>query len=84
MPSVQVVADQIRLWQQERARLSATDCWLYRNFESEQLYSRVAAFAERMGQAVWKDDTRQCLAVPNDFKERIKAYITEQKNILHL
>ena len=81
---LQVVADQIRLWQQELGRLAAHPSKMYENFESPQLYASAAAFAQEGGALLYKNDDRQQLVVPAAFHDRMKLHLQQQKAALGL
>jgi transcription initiation factor TFIIH subunit 4 len=77
-----VVADQIRLWQREMRRLGSAPGVLYRNFEGEELYRRVAAYAEELGVALARDDARRELVGAADAHPKLRDKIKEVKTTL--
>lgn len=79
-----MVADQIRLWQQELHRLGSQPATMYRDFDSAELYARTAAHAEQLGAVLKRDDERRVLVVPAAFHDSMKAEIRQQKAALGL
>lgn len=79
-----MVADQIRLWQQELRRLQAQPAYLLRHFESGELYASTAAAAERAGAVLWRSDDTRALAVAPAAYEGLKAHIRQAKAAMGL
>lgn len=74
-----VVADQIRLWQRELRRLGSAPGVLYRNFEGDELYRRVAGYAEELGAALARDDARRELVGAADAHPKLRDKIKQVK-----
>lgn len=53
------VVDQIRLWQLENERMRTHKGFLFKEFESQTEYDKVARYAEEIGVLVWRSDVRQ-------------------------
>lgn len=70
-----VVADQIRLWQQEIQRMQVTSAVLYKNFETPELYKQVVAFAEGIGSVIVVQESQRELVAMSAFHERIRDQI---------
>lgn len=70
-----VVADQIRLWQQEIQRLQVTPAVLYKNFETPALYKQVVAFAEGIGSVILVEESKQEFLAMSACHERIRNHI---------
>lgn len=77
-----VVADQIRLWQRELRRLGSAPGVLYRNFEGEEVYRRVAAYAEELGVALARDDAKREFVGAADAHPKLRDKIKEVKTAL--
>ena len=74
-----VVADQIRLWQQEIQRLHVTPAVLYKNFETTELYKQVVAFADGIGSVIMVEESKQELLAMSASHERIRNHIKQLK-----
>ena len=79
-----MVADQIRLWQQELGRLTAHPSKMYDNFDSPELYAGAAAFAKEGAALLYKNEDRQLLVVHAAFHEHMKVHLRQQKAALGL
>ncbi|PRW59756.1 general transcription factor IIH subunit 4 isoform B [Chlorella sorokiniana] len=79
-----VVADQVRLWQQELRRLRSNAATLYGRFEGPALYASAAEHAQRLGALLYRDDERQVLAVQSAFHDAMRVHIKTQKAALGL
>ncbi|PSC69613.1 general transcription factor IIH subunit 4 isoform A [Micractinium conductrix] len=79
-----VVADQLRLWQQELTRLGAQAATLYSRFESPELYERAVAHARQLGALLTSNPDRQLLVVPAGFHDAMRAYLRDRKQQLGL
>lgn len=77
-----VVADQIRLWQRDLKRLGHHTGVLYKNFEGDELYRRVAAFAEQKGYVLARDNARREFVAKADGHPFIRDKIKEVKHVL--
>lgn len=83
-PPLQVVADQVRLWQQELRRLRSAAATLYDRFEGPALYASTAGHAQQLGALLYRDDERQVLVVQSAFHDAMRAHIKTQKAALGL
>lgn len=83
-PPLQVVADQVRLWQQELRRLRSSAATLYDRFEGPALYASAAGHAQQLGALLYRDDERQVLVVQSAFHDAMRAHIKTQKAALGL
>jgi transcription initiation factor TFIIH subunit 4 len=52
---VQVVTDQVRLWEAETMRVRYLPAYLYENFESARLYRASVEYARSQGHLLWSD-----------------------------
>ena len=57
------VMDQIRLWQIEGERMTATSGFLFKDFASATEYQEPCTYAEEIGVLVWKNDKRRMFFV---------------------
>ncbi|KAK4216847.1 RNA polymerase [Rhypophila decipiens] len=53
------VVDQIKLWQLENDRITATPGFLFKDFENPDEYLAIANYADEVGVSAWRDDARQ-------------------------
>lgn len=81
---LQVVSDQIGLWQWELRRLGAHRSVLYSNFESRELYRRFVGFTTKLGIQVFRSDEKQQVVVQAEGHEECKAEIKRLKSELNL
>jgi len=79
-----VVADQLRLWQQELSRLSAQQARLYHRFESQELYSGAVQYARQLGAHLYSNDDKQQLAVAAAFHDAMRVHLRDRKQALGL
>ncbi|VDK53172.1 unnamed protein product [Anisakis simplex] len=68
------VADQIRLWEDERHRLVFSDSALYSTFESEREYVGVKEYARSQDILLWFDDVQRLVVVTEDGHDKVKAW----------
>jgi transcription initiation factor TFIIH subunit 4 len=78
-----VVSDQVRLWQREISRLGAEPAVLYTKFEGADLFTRVAAYADKTRSALVRDDVHKQLVAAASSHESVKAEIKKLKNALN-
>jgi hypothetical protein len=81
---LQVVADQIRLWQQELTRLQMHSAMLYDKFESQELYVGAVEHARQLGALLFRCDKRMQLAVPAALHGAMRTHLQERKRALGL
>lgn len=74
---VQVVTDQIRLWDRELRRLQEQRSVLYANFESPELFQEFVAAVGHLAQCVNAD--KQQVVVPSGAHDTCKAEIKRLK-----
>lgn len=79
-----MVADQLRLWQQERCRLHAQSATFYAKFDSPQLYTGAVAYARQLGAMLYCNDEKQQLVVASAFHDAMRAHLRERKAALGL
>ncbi|KAI3435634.1 hypothetical protein D9Q98_001693 [Chlorella vulgaris] len=79
-----VVADQIRLWQQELTRLQMHSAMLYDKFESQELYIGAVEHARQLGALLFRCDKRMQLAVPAALHGAMRTHLQERKRALGL
>ena len=76
---LQVVSDQIRLWQAETQRVQHFKAHLYDNFESEELFYKTAQQAKMLGTWLWQDDSRQRLVALSEGHDQTREFIRNNK-----
>lgn len=76
---LQVVADQIRLWQAETQRVRHYKAHLYDNFETEQLFRMSAEHARLLGTWLWQDDKNQRLVALSEGHDQMREFIRNNK-----
>ncbi len=77
-----MVTEQVQLWEAELQRLSQQRATLYNKFETQELYLRTAAFAERMHAVLFRSDQAQQLVVRPEAHEHVRAEIRSLKQQL--
>jgi len=65
----ETVADQVRLWETERNRITAQPGTLYRSFKTQREYTTFKEEATRLGGLLHADDTKQVLVVTRECEE---------------
>lgn len=80
--TLQVVTEQITLWERELRRLGSRRATMYSNFESQELYERTAAFAQRLGVVLFRSDAQRWLVVQAEAHEHVRAEIRSLKQQL--
>ncbi|CAI5448812.1 unnamed protein product [Caenorhabditis angaria] len=68
------VADQIRLWEDERKRMDLKDAYMYSTFESDDEYFGVRNFAQQEGILLWANNDQKLVIVTEDGHERVKQW----------
>ncbi|CAB3405971.1 unnamed protein product [Caenorhabditis bovis] len=68
------VADQIRLWEDERKRMVLNDAYMYSTFESEQEFFGVRDFAAAEGILLWADTQQKLVIVTESGHEKVKQW----------
>ncbi|KHN86571.1 General transcription factor IIH subunit 4 [Toxocara canis] len=68
------VADQIRLWEDERHRLVFFESALYSTFESEREYIGVKEYARSQDILLWFDDVQRLVVVTEEGHDKVKAW----------
>uniref|UniRef100_A0A915BEV8 General transcription factor IIH subunit 4 n=2 Tax=Parascaris univalens TaxID=6257 RepID=A0A915BEV8_PARUN len=68
------VADQIRLWEDERHRLVFFDSALYSTFESEREYIGVKEYTRSQDILLWFDDVQRLVVVTEEGHDMVKAW----------
>jgi len=74
------VADQIRLWEQERNRFTFTEGVLYNQFLSHADYETVRNYAEQQGCILWNNDTRRTLVVSQEGHSYVRKFWKQNRN----
>jgi hypothetical protein len=78
--ALQVVADQIRLWQADSRRVRQTRAVLYDDFASPVLFQKTAAYARQIGVWLWEDGKGSGrLAARADGHEKMREFIRANK-----
>ncbi|CAG9537537.1 unnamed protein product [Cercopithifilaria johnstoni] len=68
------VADQIRLWEDERRRLVFCNAAVYSSFESEKEYFGLKAYVNSQGILMWSDDAQKLLVITEEGHESVKVW----------
>ncbi|KHJ77881.1 hypothetical protein OESDEN_22499, partial [Oesophagostomum dentatum] len=68
------VADQIRLWEDERKRLTFTEATLYSAFEGDSEFAGVRDFSLREGILLWADSEKKLVIVSDEGHEKVRAW----------
>eukprot|EP01104_Vermistella_antarctica_P015791 TRINITY_DN5253_c0_g1_i1.p1 TRINITY_DN5253_c0_g1~~TRINITY_DN5253_c0_g1_i1.p1 ORF type:complete len:487 (-),score=71.72 TRINITY_DN5253_c0_g1_i1:124-1584(-) len=72
----EVVTDQIRLWEQEKFRVSMDRCVLYDKFSNENAYIKVKKYARDLGVLLWSSDARRAVSVKESAHDIVKKFIS--------
>lgn len=77
---MQVVADQIRLWQADAQRVRHTRAVLYDDFSTITLFEKTLSFAQQLGACLWVDQ-KGCgrLVARADAHDKIREFIKANK-----
>lgn len=73
------VADQIRLWEDERRRMDLKDAYIYSHFESEDEFHGVCDFAERRGILLWANQQQKLVIVNEEGHEHVRQWYKSSK-----
>ncbi|CAI2352281.1 unnamed protein product [Caenorhabditis sp. 36 PRJEB53466] len=73
------VADQIRLWEDERRRMDLKDSYMYSHFESEEEYFGVRDFAQEKKILLWADNRQKLVVVNEEGHEQVRQWYKETK-----
>lgn len=76
---MQVVADQIRLWQAEMRRVEHNKAYLYDDFESRELFLQTADHARLLGTLLWEDVEKQRLVALAEGHTQLREFIKSNK-----
>ncbi|VDK81979.1 unnamed protein product [Litomosoides sigmodontis] len=68
------VADQIRLWEDERQRLVLYNAAVYSSFESEKEYFGLKVHVNSQGILLWSDDAQKLLVITEEGHESVKTW----------
>lgn len=79
-----MVADQLRLWQQELGRLRAQRSTIYQRFDSPELYAGAVEYARQAGALLFCSQERGQLAVEASFHDSMRAHLRSRKQALGL
>lgn len=79
-----MVADQIRLWQQELQRMSVRRATLYDKFESAELYASAVQRAQQLGALLTQCDDKKSLVVDAAHHEAMRQHLRHTKQQLGL
>jgi transcription initiation factor TFIIH subunit 4 len=71
------VVDQIRLWQIENERMTATPGFLFKDFEGQKEYEGCVKYAGEIGVLKWKSDVKRMFFVTR--LEQVRDYIKTHK-----
>lgn len=68
------VSDQIRLWEDERRRLTFSDATLYSAFEGDSEFVGVRDFSQREGILLWADSDKKLVIVSDEGHEKVRGW----------
>lgn len=68
------IADQIRLWEDERQRLTFYDAAVYSSFHTEKEYFSLKEYVTSHGIMLWCDDVQRLMVVTEKGHESVKAW----------
>ncbi|OZC09991.1 Transcription factor tfb2 [Onchocerca flexuosa] len=68
------VADQIRLWEDERRRLEFCNAIVYSSFESENEYLGLKEYVNSQAILLWYDDVQRLIVITEEGHESVKAW----------
>uniref|UniRef100_A0A1I7XRH7 General transcription factor IIH subunit 4 n=1 Tax=Heterorhabditis bacteriophora TaxID=37862 RepID=A0A1I7XRH7_HETBA len=74
-----MVADQIRLWEDERRRLTLSEATLYSTFESENEFIGVRNFSSDESILLWADSDKKLVIVTDEGHDKVKAWWKRNK-----
>ncbi|EGT42027.1 hypothetical protein CAEBREN_00374 [Caenorhabditis brenneri] len=74
------VADQIRLWEDERRRMDLKDSYIYSNFESDEEFNGVCDYAKERKILLWADYQRKLVIVNEEGHEYVRQWYKQQKS----
>ena len=77
--SLQVVSDQIRLWQAETQRVQHFKAHMYDSFESEELFHKTAEHTKLMGTWLWQDNQNQRLVAQSEGHDQTREFIRNNR-----
>eukprot|EP01118_Nematostelium_gracile_P010913 TRINITY_DN382_c0_g1_i1.p1 TRINITY_DN382_c0_g1~~TRINITY_DN382_c0_g1_i1.p1 ORF type:complete len:450 (-),score=100.54 TRINITY_DN382_c0_g1_i1:46-1395(-) len=71
----ETVTDQIRLWEQERNRVTYAKGVLYDAFANVEAYQKVVQYAKDLGVFIWTHPEKKMVMVKDEGHDAIRAYI---------
>uniref|UniRef100_A0A8R1DRD9 General transcription factor IIH subunit 4 n=1 Tax=Caenorhabditis japonica TaxID=281687 RepID=A0A8R1DRD9_CAEJA len=74
------VADQIRLWEDERHRMDLRDAYIYSHFESEDEFFGVRDFAQQQKILLWADNHQKLVIVNEEGHEQVRQWYKKEKS----
>jgi len=80
-PSIpETVTDQIRLWEQERNRVTYDKGVLYDSFPSKEAFEKVMQYAKDLGFFIWANQEKKMLMVTDGGQDTMRQFIKKQLN----
>ncbi|KAF1756180.1 hypothetical protein GCK72_012633 [Caenorhabditis remanei] len=73
------VADQIRLWEDERRRMDLKDAYIYSHFESEDEFQGVCDYAQERGILLWANAQQKLVIVNEEGHEYVRQWYKRSK-----
>ncbi|ULT93233.1 hypothetical protein L3Y34_003016 [Caenorhabditis briggsae] len=73
------VADQIRLWEDERRRMDLKDAYIYSHFESDDEYHGVVRYAQERGILLWANPQQKLVIVNEEGHEAVRQWYKRSK-----
>ncbi|SCU82847.1 LADA_0C08284g1_1 [Lachancea dasiensis] len=68
------VVDQIKLWQLELDRIISYEGYLFTDFDNQQEYNTLSAYATDIGVLLWKDDKKKRFFVSQEGNAQVISY----------
>lgn len=74
----QTVVEQIKLWEEEKNRISDSEVVLYDSFGSAESFSKLREYAENIGVLVWFNEEKRYLAIRPEGQEDVRLFAKQQ------
>jgi transcription initiation factor TFIIH subunit 4 len=77
------VVDQIKLWQLEMDRITASAGYLYTNFTTFDEYSVIVSYATELGVVLWHNSTKRQFFVTDDGHHQVLEFVRRRSEAHH-
>eukprot|EP00271_Cylindrocystis_brebissonii_P011490 TRINITY_DN2930_c0_g1_i2.p1 TRINITY_DN2930_c0_g1~~TRINITY_DN2930_c0_g1_i2.p1 ORF type:complete len:134 (-),score=21.48 TRINITY_DN2930_c0_g1_i2:371-772(-) len=71
----ETVSDQIRLWEHDRNRVTSTPAVLYEDFQSEEMFAAMVAYARDSGGLLWQNPKQMRMVGRAELHEQMKTFL---------